>query len=189
MVDMLARNWWVLLIRGIAALLFGIAAFLWPGLTLVVLVLLFGAYAFVDGIFAVISGIAARKEERRWWVIVLEGLVGIVVGVVTFLLPSVAALALIFFIAVWAILTGILEIAAAIRLRKEIQGEWMLALAGILSIIFGILLVVLPSAGALALVWLIGAYSLVFGILFLILAFRLRSWQHNAGSRQVPGTA
>src|SRR5690242_16018074 len=110
MVGMLARNWWVLLIRGIAAILFGIAAFLWPGLTLVVLVLLFGAYALVDGIFAVISGIAARKEERRWWVIVLEGLVGIVVGVVTFLLPSVAALALIFFIAVWAILTGILEI-------------------------------------------------------------------------------
>jgi uncharacterized membrane protein HdeD (DUF308 family) len=171
----LARNWWLLAIRGAAAILFGIGAFLWPGITLAVLVLLFGAYSLVDGIFAVIAGIAARKEQERWWMMVLEGLAGIIIGVITFVYPGVTALVLLYLIAAWSIITGVFEIAAAIRLRQEIEGEWLLILAGILSIIFGVLLVVLPGPGALALIWLIGSYAIVFGILLLVLAFRLRS--------------
>lgn len=185
MVDMLARNWWILAVRGVAAILFGIAAFLWPDITLLVLVLLFGAYALVDGIFAVIAGIAARREQERWWMMILNGLAGIAIGVLTLLWPGITALVLLYFIAAWAILTGVFEIAAAIRLRREIEGEWLLALAGITSVIFGILLVALPGPGALALTWLIGAYALVFGILMLVLAFRLRRWRDTVERREV----
>lgn len=175
MIATLARYWWVLAIRGVAAILFGIAAFLWPGLTLTVLVLLFGAYALVDGIFAVVGGFTARAEQERWWVLILEGIAGIALGVLTFLWPYITALVLLYFIAAWAIVTGVLEVAAAIRLRREITGEWLLGLAGVASILFGVLLVLLPGPGALALVWLIGAYALIFGIVLVILAFRLRS--------------
>jgi uncharacterized membrane protein HdeD (DUF308 family) len=187
MIAMLARNWWLLAIRGVAAILFGIGAFLWPGLTLTVLVLLFGAYALVDGIFAVIAAIAARGERARWWMLILEGLAGIVIGVITFMYPAATFLVLYSFIAAWAIITGILEIVAAIRLRKEIEGEWMLALGGVASLIFGILLLALPAVGMLTLIWLIGAYALVFGILLLMLAFRLRRWRDTVGG-QATGT-
>src|SRR5215212_2986603 len=187
MVAELARNWWVLAIRGVAAILFGIGAFLWPGLTLAVLVLLFGAYALVDGIFAVIAGITGRAEQKRWWMMILEGLAGIVIGVLTFLWPGITALVLLYFIAAWSIVTGAFEVAAAIRLRKEIEGEWMLALAGIASVIFGILLLVLPGPGALALIWLIGSYAIVFGILMLVLAFRLRSMRDTSVGRPPAG--
>jgi uncharacterized membrane protein HdeD (DUF308 family) len=182
MIGTLSRNWWILAIRGVAAILFGIGAFLWPGITLTVLVLLFGAYALVDGVFAV------RKEQERWWMMILEGLAGIALGVLTFVWPGITALVLLYFIAAWSIVTGAFEIAAAIRLRKEIEGEWMLALAGIASMLFGILLVVLPGPGALALIWLIGAYALVFGILLLMLAFRLRSMGDTV-STQASGAA
>src|SRR5262249_43005061 len=114
MIAELARNWWVLAIRGVAAILFGIAAFVWPGITLAVLVLLFGAYALVDGIFAVVAGVSVRKEQERWWMMVLEGLAGIVIGVLTFLYPNITALVLLYFIAAWSIVTGAFEIAAAI---------------------------------------------------------------------------
>ena len=187
MLRTITHSWWMILLRGILAILFGIAAFIWPGLTIEVLVLLFGAYALVDGIFAVIAGISVRKQEERWWMMILEGLAGIILGVMTFLWPDITALVLLYFIAAWSIMTGAFEIAAAIRLRKEIEGEWMLGLAGIASIIFGILLVILPGPGALALIWLIGADALVFGILLLALAFRLRGWQNTV--RPVSGTA
>ena len=188
MITMLARNWWVLAIRGVAAILFGVGAFLWPEITLTVLVLLFGAYALVDGIFAVVAGISVRKEQERWWMMVLEGLAGIVIGVLTFLWPGVTALVLLFFIAAWAIITGIFEIAAAIRLRKEIEGELLMGLAGLASVIFGVLLIVQPAAGAFAVVWLIGAYALLFGVLLIILALRLRNWTRPS-DRQVSGMA
>lgn len=177
------QNWWLLAIRGVAAILFGIGAFLWPGLTLTVLVLLFGAYALVDGVFAVIAGIVMHREQERWWMMILEGLVGIIVGVLTFVWPVITALVLLYFIAAWAIVTGAFEIAAAIRLRKEIEGEWALGLAGLGSIIFGILLMVLPGPGALALIWLIGSYAILFGILLLVLAFRVRGLQASEGRR------
>ena len=179
MVDTLARNWWVLAIRGVAAILFGIGAFLWPDLTLVVLVALFGAYALVDGIFAVIAGLSIRKQDERWWMMLLSGVASIVIGLITFFWPEITALVLLYWIAAWSLVTGAFQIAAAVRLRKEIEGEWLLGLAGLASIIFGVLLVAMPGAGALALIWLIGSYALVFGVIMLILAFRLRGLRNT----------
>ena len=185
---MLARNWWALAIRGVAGILFGIAAFVWPGLTLAVLVLLFGAYALVDGIFAIIAGISMRKEQGHWWLLILEGLAGIVFGVLTFANPSITALVLLYVIAGWSLATGVLEIVSAIRLRKEIKNEWLMILAGIASLLFGIVLLLFPGSGALALIWLIGSYALIFGVMMLILAFRLRGRRDVMDSR-VGGTA
>ena len=172
----LARNWWALALRGLAAILFGILAFAWPGITLFVLVLFFGAYMFADGIFAIVAAVRAAGEEERWWLLLIQGILGVLAGLVAFFWPGLTALALLYFIAAWAIVTGILEIAAAIRLRREIEGEWALGLSGALSVIFGVLLVVLPApAGLLSLVWLVGAYAVATGVLLLILAFRVRS--------------
>jgi uncharacterized membrane protein HdeD (DUF308 family) len=173
-------------LRGVFAILFGIAAFIWPGLTIEVLVLLFGAYALLDGIVAVIVGIQQYSENERWWAILLEGIAGIVLGVLTFLWPSTTTTVLLAFIAAWAIVTGVLEIVAAIRLRKVIESEWMMILAGAASVLFGVLLVLQPTAGALAIVWLIGAYAIVFGVLFSILAFELRRLGHTI-DRAAPG--
>ena len=175
-VDTLVRNWWVVLLRGVAGIIFGLATFFAPGISLVALVLVFGAYAFADGILAIISAIRRRGESDRWWVLLLEGLAGVAAGVITLFWPGITALALLYVIAAWALVTGGLEIAAAIRLRKVITGEWLLVLAGIASIALGILLVLFPGPGALALVFWIGAYALVSGVLFIVLAFRLRSW-------------
>jgi uncharacterized membrane protein HdeD (DUF308 family) len=172
----LGRNWWALALRGVAAILLGILAFAWPGITLFVLVLFFGAYMLVDGIFAIVAAVRAAGEEDRWWLLLIEGILGVLAGLVAFFWPGLTALALLYFIAAWAIVTGIMEIVAAVRLRQEIEGEWALGLSGLLSVIFGVLLVVLPApAGLLSLVWLIGAYAVATGVLLLILAFRVRS--------------
>ena len=179
-VETLAHNWWVLLLRGIAGIIFGVLTFIWPGISLAVLVLLFGAYAFADGVFALINGIRERGVNDRWWVLLLHGVLGIAAGIVTVVWPGITALALLYIIAAWALVIGALEIAAAIRLRKVIEGEWLLALAGIASIALGIMLFLFPGAGALALVIWIGAYALVSGVLLSILAFRLRSWAHDS---------
>lgn len=176
---MVSRYWWVLVLRGMLALLFGLAAVLWPGLTLTTLVLLFGAYALVDGVFAVITGIRHSDEQERRWSVLLEGVVGVIAGVLTFLWPDITALALLSIIAVWAVITGVLELAAAIRLRKVIVGEWMLALSGIASIIFGLLLIAFPGSGVLALIWLIGGYAIVFGVLLIGVGFRVRRRSHT----------
>lgn len=175
----MAQNWWLLAVRGAAAILFGIAAFLWPGLTLAVLVLLFGAYALVDGIFAVIAGFTARGENERWWMMILVGIAGIIVGILTFFWPGMTAFVLLIFIAAWAIITGIFQVVAAIRLRREIEGEWLLALSGVASVIFGVLLWLFPAGGALAVTWMIGIYAVIFGILLLIVAFRLRGLKNR----------
>jgi uncharacterized membrane protein HdeD (DUF308 family) len=176
MINLLTRNWWMLVVRGVLAVLFGLAAFIWPSVTLGVLVLLFGAYAFVDGVFAIVAAFRDRDRSERWWVLLIEGLAGIVAGILTFLWPDITALVLLYLIAAWAVITGILEIVAAIRLRAELEGEWLLVLSGIASIIFGAILFVRPGAGALAVVWLIGAYAVVFGALLIALGIRLRSW-------------
>jgi uncharacterized membrane protein HdeD (DUF308 family) len=176
MITAVARNWWVLALRGLVAILFGILAFIWPGLTLLALVALFGAYALVDGIFSIVAAFSDQVGKQRWWVLLLEGLLGVATGILTFLWPSITAFALVYLIAAWAIVGGVLEIVAAIRLRQEIEGEWFLALSGVASIIFGVLMAIWPGTGALALVWLIGSYAIVFGVLMLALAFRLRSW-------------
>ena len=181
MVMTLARNWWILALRGLCAIIFGILAFVWPGVTLGVLVLLYGAYALVDGVLAIVAALSKRQESGLpWWALLLEGLLGIAAGIVTFVWPGITALFLLFLIAGWAIVTGVFEIIAAIRLRKEIEGELWLALSGILSIIFGVLLFVRPGAGALTVVWLIGAYAIFFGIFLLALAFRLKRFKERA---------
>ena len=178
MLDALAKNWWLVLLRGIAGIVFGILAFIWPGLTLAVLILLYGAYALVDGVFALIAAFTGgAKPVPTWWLIVV-GLCGIAAGLITFFWPGVTALVLIVFIGAWAIAHGIFEIVGAIKLRKEIDNEWWLILAGALSVIFGVIVLAAPGAGALALVWLIGAYSLVFGILLVGLSLRLRKHRY-----------
>lgn len=176
MINMLARNWGWVALRGVVALIFGVLTLMNPAITLAVLVLFFGAYALVDGIFAVVAAIMNRKAEPHWLALLIGGLAGIVIGICTFLAPGITATLLLFFIAAWAIIVGIAEIAAAFRLRKVITGEWMLVLAGILSVALGLLLLTRPASGALALVLWIGAYALVSGLLLIALAFRLRSW-------------
>lgn len=184
----LAQNWWLLALRGVAGILFGIGAFVWPGATLAALILVFGAYVFVDGIFAVVAGIGMRRQIDRWWLIVLEGVAGIILGLLTFRSPDTTALVLVTFIAAWSIVTGIFEIATAMRLRKLIANEWLLILSGVVSIIFGALLIAQPGAGAISIVWLLGAYALLFGILTLMLALRVRGMRDTIG-RQATGAA
>lgn len=175
MVHVLARNWWALLIRGIAAVIFGILAFLWPGAAIFAIVVLFGAYAFVDGVFAIVAATKAAQAHERWWPLALEGIVGIVIAAITFFEPRVTAFALYFTIAIWAFLTGILEIVAAVQIRKAIAGEILLIVAGICSILFGALMIYFPLVGAITLIWLIGAYAILFGILMIAFSFRLRN--------------
>jgi uncharacterized membrane protein HdeD (DUF308 family) len=171
----LAKNWWLVVLRGVLAILLGLAAFLWPGLTLLVLITMFGVYAIVDGVVAIVTGVKQAKNSPRWWVFLLEGLVGIGAGVVALIWPGLATAILLGIIAGWAVITGIFEIAAAIRLRREINNEWLLMLGGLLSIAFGVLLVLQPAAGSLTLIWMIGAYQLMFGVLLIALGFRLRN--------------
>jgi len=180
-VSTLARNWWAVLLRGVAGIVFGIATFFAPVISLAALVLLFGAYALVDGVLALVSALRNRTTNEGWWVLLLEGIVGVVAGVVTFVWPGITALALLYVIAAWALVTGALEIAAAVRLRKVIEHEWLLVLSGIASIALGALLALFPGPGALAVVIFIGAYALGFGALLVALGFRLRSWERSGG--------
>ncbi len=170
----MASNWWVLLLRGVVAILFAALTWLQPAITLAALIMLFGAYALVDGVLGVWMSITHRKENPRWWVLLLWGLVSIAAGVWTFIAPGITTLALLLYIAAWAIVTGVLQIVAAVRLRKEIEGEWLLGLSGLLSIVFGAMLVWAPGAGALALIWVIALYAFMFGVLMVLLAFRVR---------------
>jgi uncharacterized membrane protein HdeD (DUF308 family) len=188
-IDTLSRNWWVIALRGVAGILFGIVAFLAPGITIAALVLAFGVYALVDGVLAIVSAIRRRHADERPWWFLFEGIAGILAGVVTLLWPGITALTLLWVIAAWAIVTGVLAIASAIRLRKAISGEWMLALSGIASIVFGVLVMFFPGAGALGLVLLIGAYAIVFGALLLGLGFRLRSRGRTHVHRPAHGMA
>jgi uncharacterized membrane protein HdeD (DUF308 family) len=174
MMATLARNWWALVLRGVVAVLFGLAAFFWPGITLLALVFLFGAYALVNGIFAILAGVTGADRNSRWWVLILEGILGIAIAVVTVLWPGITALTLLYLIAAWAVITGTLEIVAAIRLRREIDNEWLLGLSGVVSVLFGLYIAAFPAGGALAVVWLIGAYAILWGILLIALGLRLR---------------
>jgi uncharacterized membrane protein HdeD (DUF308 family) len=180
---LLTRNWWLVVLRGLLAILFGLTAFLWPGLTWLVLVLMFGVYATVDGAFAMMSGLVSSKYSPRWWVFLLEGLVSVAAGAIALIRPGLAGFALILVIAVWAILTGILEIAAAIRLRREISNEWMLGFGGFVSIVFGFLVLFQPATGGLVITLMVGAYALIFGILLVALGLRLRKLDIRPGSR------
>ena len=173
--DSLSHNWWAVVLRGVLGLLFGIITFFAPGLSLAALVTLYGAYALVDGVFAIVSAVRRRGTER-WGMLLLEGIAGIAAGLVTLVWPGITAIALLYLIAAWSLFTGIMEVVAAVRLRKVITGEWMLGLSGVLSIGFGLLLMLFPGVGALAVVLWIGAYAIMFGALLIGLGFRLRSW-------------
>jgi len=178
MVHALAKNWWLLLLRGIAAIIFGVLAFAWPGVTLLTLILFYGAFALVDGVLAIIAAITGGAPGPRWWLVIV-GLLGIAAGLLTFLMPGLSALVLLFFIAGWAIATGVFQIIGAIQLRKEIDNEWLLILGGIISVLFGIGVMLAPGAGALALIWVIGTYAMIIGVLFVALAFRLKKHVHS----------
>jgi uncharacterized membrane protein HdeD (DUF308 family) len=176
----LSVNWWALALRGAAAVIFGLLALFLPGVTLTVLILVFGAYALVDGVLAIVAGV--RGVGPRWLLIV-EGVIGVLFGILTFLWPVITAFVLLYFIAFWAILTDALEIIAAIWLRREIEGEWALIAGGVFSVIFGLILVLSPGLGLLSLVWLIGVYALVFGVVLIVLAFRVRGRGRGVSSR------
>ncbi|NDJ36468.1 MAG: HdeD family acid-resistance protein [Chloroflexi bacterium] len=175
MIDTLSRFWWVPVLRGVAAIIFGILALVLPGITLLALVFMFAAYAVIDGVLSAITGFQARGTNDRWWLGIIEGIVGIVAGVLAFIWPNITAFVLLIFIAAWAIITGIIEIAGAIRLRNEIEGEWLLAIAGVLSIALGVLLFLFPGPGAVGLVWMIGLYAIMFGVTQIVLGILLRS--------------
>ena len=176
-VDTFRLNWWVLALRGLVAVLFGVLAFVWPGATLITLIWLFGAFALVNGLLSLVLAAKAPKGYPRLGSLILGGLLGILAGLLTFVMPGITALGLLMLIAAWAIVTGIMEVIAAIKLRKVITNEWLLILAGIASVAFGVILFLQPAAGALALIWWIGIWALIFGILLIVLAFRVRNWK------------
>jgi len=180
MLPTLAGNWWSLLVRGIAALLFGLVALFWPGPTLFVLIVFFGAYALVDGVFAIVAGI--RGSGGRRWLLLAEGALGVLAGLVAFFYPGITALVLLYVIAFWAIFTGILKVVMAVSLRREIENEWLMILSGVLSVLFGVILAVLPGVGLLSMVWLIGIYAIIFGLALMALGFRVRG-QRQGSSR------
>ena len=175
LIETLKRHWWVPVLRGILAILFGIIAFAYPGLTAATLVIFFGAWVLVDGVFRIIAAIGHRASDPEWGFHLIIGILGIIVGLLAFHAPVVTALALVIYIAVWVLMIGATEIAFAIKVRREVKGEWLLILLGLLSIAFAVLLLWNPLLGAATLIWLIAWYAIVFGILGIILGFRLRS--------------
>lgn len=189
MLTSLARNWWVVLFRGICAVLFGIVAFAWPGITLASLVIVYGVYAIFDGWSAIAIGIAGDADGAPWWQMILVGVVSIVAGMLTFLWPGITAVALLAVIAAWSIVRGLVEIVAAIRLRAVLHNEWLLILSGACSIAFGAILIARPGAGALAVVWIIGSYAIVIGVLTTALAFKLHSLKTDLTSGAAALTA
>ena len=178
MIGTLAQHWWVVLLRGVAAIAFGLMAYAWPGVTIAVLVIFWGAYMLVDGIFEVVAGVRAK-----WGSLVFLGVLGIAAGLVAFFMPAVAAGALVYIIAFWAIVAGVLQISAAFRLRKEIEGEWLWILSGLCTVVLGCLLIARPGAGALSLIWLIASFAIAWGILLVILAFKLKGFAGRVSAR------
>jgi uncharacterized membrane protein HdeD (DUF308 family) len=182
MLSVFFRYWWLLLLRGIVAIVFGVLAFAWPGMTLTTLVLFFGAYVFVNGAILIMNAIGSRKQKDDWWVLLIEGLLGVGVGIMTAFAPGITGVALLLYIAAWALAAGVLEIVAAIRLRKVVSGEWWLAVGGVMSIIFALLLMRFPAAGALSAIWLIGTYAILFGAILIVLGFKVHTLGKKLGA-------
>lgn len=174
--DVWTGMWWALALRALAAILLGVIAIMMPGPTLAAIVIVFGIYAITDGVLAIIAAVRGIRKKERWGPMLLEGIVGLVAGGIAIASPGIGALALTYLVAGWALVTGAFEIAAAIRLRKEIKGEWLLLLAGVLSIALAILVAIFPGVGALTLVWWLGAYAFAYGVVSLALAFKVRKW-------------
>jgi uncharacterized membrane protein HdeD (DUF308 family) len=187
--ETLVRNWWLFTLRGVLAIIFGCLALIFPGTTILSLVILFSAYMLVDGIFGIISALRAiHRKEDRWGLLIFEGLIDIAVGILAFLWPSITVLAFVLLVGAWAIVTGALMTAAGFRLAVS-HGRWWLVLGGVLSLAYGTLLVITPLIGAIVLTWWLGAYALVFGIALVIFSFKLRSRQHEGVSPTAVGTA
>lgn len=176
------QSWWTVLLRGIAAIVFGIIAVTWPGATLLVLIIAFGVWALVDGIVSIVVGVAARKEVEHWWVALLGGIGGVILGVMTLTWPGLTAAVLLIFIAAWALVQGAFQVVAGIQYRKEITHSWLTAVIGVLSIIVGVVLLAAPISGALAIVWLLGVLAIVYGVLLAILSFMVRSANKELGA-------
>lgn len=174
--SILSGNWWALLLRGLLAIAFGVFVWMQPGISLATMVLLFGAFALAEGVLGVFTAISGRKGNDDWWVLLLWGLVSIGIGVLTFAAPGITAFVLLFYIAVWAIAVGVLQIIAAVRLRKEIEGEWLLGLSGLAAVAFGVLLIVRPGEGVLSVLMVISVYAILSGILLVILSLKVRSF-------------
>jgi len=185
LVSALTGRWWSFVVRGVAAILFGVLALTMPGPSLLALVLVWGAYALIDGVLTLTLAARRGRAGARWGWFLVEGIASIAVGIMTFAWPAITGLVLLILIALKAVITGVAEVVAAIRLRKMIQHEWMLAASGVLSVAFGLLLLVYPASGALAIAWLIGAYAIVFGALFIGLGLKLYRW-HRTGERHLP---
>lgn len=181
--DKLPMRWWAIMLRGLLGILLGIIAFVMPISTLLALVYLFGAYVFLDGLFNLIAAWRQTNQEKPWWTLLLSGIAGIGAAVISFVWPGITALVLVYVVSAWATITGGLEIAAAVTLRKEIEGEWLLALSGVLSVALGILLAVYPNIGAIGVVWYLGIYAAVFGSLLIWLSLRLRARQDQNRSQ------
>ncbi|HEX3722441.1 MAG TPA: HdeD family acid-resistance protein [Nitrolancea sp.] len=175
MIDSLRRNWWMLTLRGVIAVIFGILAIVWPGLTVLTLIIFFGAFAIVDGIFAIGTAIWRAEHRMEWWSLLVEGVLGIVIGLIAFIWPGLTALGLLYVIGAWAVITGVVQVASAIRLRAAIPNEWFLILTGVLSILWGLILFIFPGTGAIALVWLIGIFAIIYGISLIAFGLRLRN--------------
>lgn len=185
MQNYLIQNRFLVGLRGVLAIVFGIVAFIWPGMTALLLVYLFAGYALVDGVLTIASSFRERAMNDAWWLVLLEGIVDIIAGVLAILFPTLAAITLVFVFAVWAIITGLIEIVAAIRLRREISNEWALGLTGVVSIILGVIMMISPGAGLIGLVWAIAGYAIIFGILMLILAIRAGNLVNRGGGSQI----
>jgi uncharacterized membrane protein HdeD (DUF308 family) len=181
MFELARQNWWMIAIRGAIAVIFGILALIWPGLTVLTLVIFFGAFAIVDGVFAI--GTAIRHAERRmeWWPELVEGIIGIIFGLIAFIWPGLTALGLLYIIGAWAVITGIAEIAAAVRLRSVITNEWFLGISGALSIVWGVILFIFPGSGAIALAWVIGIFAIIYGASLLSFAWRVHNRSEQPG--------
>jgi uncharacterized membrane protein HdeD (DUF308 family) len=175
------RSWWSLMIRGIVAVVFGILALSWPVKTLDFLVTLFGIFVLVVGLVATIGAIMHRKESENWWLILIPGIAGIVIGIITIAVPEVTQAIIIYLIAIWALVSGIGQIYSAIKLRKDVQGEWIPIIVGVVSVVLAIILFSRPLAAAAAVMWLVGLFVLALGILWIIMAFRVRKWSQSPG--------
>ena len=170
----LAKYWWIFLLRGIFSIIFGILAFVMPGLTIATLVIVWGAYALVDGVFSLYASATGSTKPGDHWLVGLQGMIGLAAGVITLIMPGVTALGLLIAIAAYSLVVGVLQIAAAIKLREEIEGEFWLGLSGLVSILFGLFIIARPGEGALAVIWIIGAYAIIFGVFLISFAFRIK---------------
>jgi uncharacterized membrane protein HdeD (DUF308 family) len=178
-VETLSKRWWLVVLRGVLAVIFGVTAWAWPGLTLTTLVVMVGAYVLASGMLSFAGMFFAREDGESIWPYLLDGLLGLFTGIMVLAWPGISTLALLYLIAAWAVASGIFQIAGAIELRKEIEGEWLMGIAGAGSILFGVLTAIFPGDGALALVWTIGLYSVVIGIVFIVLGFRLHGGERR----------